>query len=147
MPRLPVGPSEIDQQKHNRFLDVLATEAEPLSQAMLAMGTAAVEFRRSGAAAAFSAAVDSMTEMSGRATTFLSCLVGTGCPAYLRGADAQIQDALKLLVDGGKRGADAARSGNGEGLLAAAAEMEVANEDIVKGASRIVDWRSGAARP
>lgn len=113
---------------------------------MLETETAAGVALRSATAADFTAAVNSMTEVSARAERFLGRLAGTPCPAYLRGADDQIQEALKLLSDGGKRGADAARSGNGKGLQAAAEEMDVAIEDVVKGAGRIGDWRAGTAR-
>lgn len=147
MPPLPVSPSEIDPKKHDHYLDVIANGSERLGQSMLHMGTAAGAALRSENSTDFADAVEAMTEVSGRAAIFLGQLAATPCPTYLRGADDQIQDALKLLVDGGKRGADAAASGDGKGLRAAAAEMEVANEGIVEGARRIGDWRRGAARP
>src|ERR1700680_1193082 len=113
MLRLPVRPSEIDQHKHNRYLNVLAGETEPLSEAMLAVATAAAAVRGEGTAGEVSVGVIAMAKVSGRGAIFLSRLAETRCPAYFRGADGQIQAALTMLVDGGKRGADAGRSGKG----------------------------------
>jgi hypothetical protein len=49
-------------------------------------------------------------------------------------------------VDGGRRGADAARARYGQQLTGAATEMDAANQDITAAAERIANWRSGAAR-
>lgn len=45
-----------------------------------------------------------MERVSEGAALFLNALAASNCPAYLRGAESAIQDALKLLVDGGQRG-------------------------------------------
>lgn len=144
---MQVTNAEVDPRQHDGYLDIIAKHAGPLGQAMLAMGTAAGTAARSLAPADFVVALGHMQQTSERASTFLDALTQARCPAYLRGADDQLQDALKLLVDSGRRGVEAASSANGPRLIAAAAEMEVANRDIVTAAHRLSDWRSGAARP
>ena len=88
-----------------------------------------------------------MTQVRERAAAFLDQLVAAHSPGYLRGADCELQDALKLLVDAGRRGAEAAIEREGAQLIAAAVEMDVANRDIASAAQRIANWRGGAARP
>lgn len=43
-------------------------------------------------------------------------------------------------------GAEAAKAADGARLTAAAAEMEVANRDLVASAQLLAAWRSGAGR-
>lgn len=143
----PVSNAEVNPRQHDAYLDVIGTRAQPVSQAMHSMGSAAGQAARSLSAADFTVAVEAMRRVSDEARLFLLALAAAPCPAYLRGADSQLQDALKLLVDGSRRGAQAAQAANGAGLVAAAREMEVANQDIVAAAHRITAWRSGAARP
>lgn len=88
-----------------------------------------------------------MTDVRDRAAAFLTQIAGTNSPQYMRGADSRLQDALKLLVDAGRRGGNAAAARDDAQLTAAAEEMNVATRDIVAAAQRIMNWRSGSARP
>jgi hypothetical protein len=142
-----VANSEIDRHRHDGYLSVIGTYADPLGQALVAMATAAGKAARSREPSDFLIAVAAMNQVRERAATFLDQLASAGSPDYLRGADSQLQDALKLLMDGGSRGASAATKLEATQLTAAASEMEVANRDIIAAASRIANWRSGAARP
>ena len=71
----------------------------------------------------------------------------SNCPPYLRGANDQLERALRRIADSGQRGAAAARARGGKELTAAAAQIDTASGDIVVAAQRIADWRSGAAGP
>jgi hypothetical protein len=143
----PVGNAELDYQRHDPYLAVLSDHAEAMSEAVARMASTAGAAARSQAADDLEAAEESMAAVESRARTFLGALSRAGCPAYLRGADAQLHDALKLVIDGGQRGAAAAGANDTEQLDSAASEMDVAFDDIEAAAGRIVDWRTGAARP
>lgn len=138
---------EVDPRQHDRYLDVIGKNADPVGQAMQAVGVTAGTAARSLTIADCAVAAAAMTQVRERAAAFLDQLARAHSPDYLRGADGQLQDALKLLVDAGLRGADAAVARDGAQLIAAARKMEVANRDFASAAQRIVDWRNGAARP
>jgi hypothetical protein len=142
-----VTDAEVNSAQHDAYLGIITTHSEPLGTAMLEMGTAAGIAARSGGVSDFSAAVQAISRVSERSGAFLDALASAHCPAYLRGADSAIQDALKLLIDGSHRGVRAARAADGTTLVAAAKEIEVANQDMVVAAHRITAWRSGVARP
>jgi hypothetical protein len=142
-----VTDAEVNPRQHDAFLDVIVTHSQPVSEAMHSMGVAAGRAARSSTPSDFAVAVYSMQRAGEHAAAFLNALAGSQCPAYLRGADSAVQDALKLLVDGGRRGVQAARAADVDRLTEAAKEMEVANQDFVAAAQRITIWRSGAARP
>jgi hypothetical protein len=139
--------AEVNAREHDAYLAVISSHAGPVGEMMLSMGMAAGRAARSQTPSAFTVAVFGMQRVGEEAAAFLDALAATQCPAYLRGADNQVQDALKLLVDGGRRGVEAAQAGHAERLNAAAAEMEGATQDIVAAAYLIGAWRSGAARP
>jgi hypothetical protein len=144
---LSVTNADIDARRHDGYLGVISVHGDPLGKAMFAMALTAGAAARSLALSDFASAAGAMSQVRDRAVDFLHSLAVANCPDYLRGADDQLQDALKLLADGGRRGAVAAAAQNGAQLTAAAEEMDVANRDILAAAQRIIDWRSGAARP
>ncbi|MDQ6879439.1 MAG: hypothetical protein M3082_17435 [Candidatus Dormibacteraeota bacterium] len=144
---MKVTDAEINARQHDDYLKVISTHASPLGERMASMGETAGRAARSQTLADFAAAVNAMNAVSEEAALFLNALASSDCPGYLRGADSQIQDALKLLVDGGRRGAEAAEAADGVRVAAAARGMEVANGDIVAAAHLLTAWRSGAARP
>jgi hypothetical protein len=115
---------EVDPRRHNAYLAVISAHAEPVGGAMLAMAAAAGKAARSAAPVDFSAAADAMEKVRDGASVFLDRLAGARSPDYLRGDDDQLQDALKLLVDGARRGNAAAAARDGAQLTAAAAEMD-----------------------
>jgi hypothetical protein len=143
----PVSDSEIDRNRHDAYLEVIGSYADPVGQAMQAVGHSAGTAARSLSIPDCAQAAAAMTTVCDRAAAFLDHLAVAHSPDYMRGADSQLQDALKLLVDAGRRGADAATARDGNQLTAAADEMNVATRDIVATAHRIAAWRSGAARP
>jgi hypothetical protein len=142
-----VSNDEVDPRRHDRYLDVIGKNADPVGQAMQAMGVTAGTAARSLTIADCAEAAAAVTQVRECAAAFLDQLARAHSPRYLRGADGQLLDALKLLVDAGRRGAEAAVARDGTQLIAAAREMEVANRDIVSAAQRIANWRNGAARP
>lgn len=143
----PVSNAEIDYKHHDPYLGVLAEHADVMSEAVARMAATAGTAARSQARDDLVAAEEAMAAVENRARSFLAALSRARCPAYLQGADAQLHDALKLMIDGGQRGAAAARARDGEQLESAASEMDAAFDDIEAAAARIVDSRSGAARP
>jgi len=142
-----VTKDEVDPREHRPYLDAVGTHSAPLGKAMMAMGVAAGTGARSLTVADCASVAGAMTQVRARATSFLDQLVAALSPGYLRGADCGLQDALKLLVDAGRRGAEGAIERDGAELVAAALEMDVANRDIASAAQRIANWRGGAARP
>jgi hypothetical protein len=138
---------EVHPRQHDRYLSIVVADGEPLGQAMLAMGVAAGRGAHALSVSECALAAAAMTKVHKQAAAFLDHLAAAHSPDYLRGADDQLRDALKLLVDAGRRGAEAAIGRDGAQLTAAAQEMDVANRDIAAAAQRIVNWRSGAARP
>jgi|GEM_PF-6123482 hypothetical protein len=132
---------------HDAYLAIIGAHAEQVGDAMLSMASAAGRAARSLNAADLATAEQAMESVSRYTADFLGELSTTHCPPYLRGANDQLQGALKLIADGGQRGAAAARARDGEQLTAAAAEIDTANGDIMAAAQRIADWRSGTARP
>jgi hypothetical protein len=144
---MKVTDAEINPPQHDAYLSVISNHATPVGEMMGSMGIAAGRAARSQTQSDFAVAVYAMERVSEEAALFLNALAASNCPAYLRGADSAIQDALKLLVDGGQRGAEAAKAAAGDRLTAAAAEMEVANRDMVAAAQLLAAWRSGAGRP
>lgn len=142
----PVGEMEVDAG-HNAYLDVIRTYSGPLSAAMSAMGAAGGDAARSLALTDVNEAAGATRSVSRGAARFLEALVSSRCPAYMRGADGQLQEALKLMVDGARRAGDAADATDHVGLERASIEIEAANRDVVAAALRILEWRSGAARP
>lgn len=137
---------QVDPDKHNAYLDAVGRTA-PLSEAMAAMGVAARAAAQSDDAAVMDAARDAFSAVRGLAATFRDDVAGADAPMYLRGADGQFQEALALIVDAAARGERAAEGHDVDRLRAAAAEVEVANRDILTAAMRIANWRSGAASP
>lgn len=142
-----VSDGEIDRDRHDAYLSILGTKAGPLKAAMFLMGSAAGKAGSSLTPADFAMATEAMEQVRDSAAAFLDQLAATRCPEYLRGADSQVQDALKLMADGAQRGANAARARDGARLSSAAAEIEVANRDIAGAGALLATWRSGAARP
>lgn len=142
-----VTDAEVNPRQHDAYLDVIIGHSQTLGDAMLAMGHAAGAAARSRSAPDVATAVDAIGRAGEQASAFLDALASSRCPAYLRGADGAIQDALKLQIDGARRGVQAATAGDVGALIAAAQEMEVFNQDIAAAAQRITAWRSGAARP
>jgi hypothetical protein len=143
----PVGNAEIDYQRHDPYLAVLSDHADGMSEAVVRMASTAGAAARSQAEDDLEAVEEAMAAVESRARTFLGALSRAGCPTYLQGADAELHDALKLLIDGGQRGAAAARAKDAEQLESAASEMDAAFDDIEAAARRIFDWRTGVARP
>jgi hypothetical protein len=137
----------MDRDLHDRYLDVIANQAGPLSDAMHQMGVAAGAAGRSLSEDDLKNARATFADVRAAASSFLNGLVGSQAPLYLRGADGQLQDALKLIIDGAHRGVVATGARDGAALIAAAKEMNDATRDIVAAASRITSWRSGAAAP
>ncbi|MGH7861213.1 MAG: hypothetical protein ACREOS_03140 [Candidatus Dormibacteraceae bacterium] len=142
-----VTDAEVNPRQHGAYLDVIIGHTQPLGDAVLAMGQAAGSAARSGSGADVANAVDAMRHAGEQASAFLDALAGTHCPAYLRGADSALQDALKLQIDGARRGVRSATAGDAGGLIAAAQEMEVFNQDAVAAEQLFNAWRSDAARP
>ena len=137
---------QVDPEKHNAYLDAVGRTA-PLSEAMAAMGVAARAAGQSGDAADMDGAGAAFTTVRELAGGFRDEVAGAAAPMYLRGADVQFQEALALIVDAAARGMRAAEARDADGLRTAAAEVEVANRDILTAAMRIANWRSGAASP
>lgn len=143
---MSVNSGEIDPG-HDAYLNVIGRHSGAVGDSMHRMGVAAGRAGGSLGVADFATASDAMDRVRDGALEFLQDLAGTRCPEYLRGADSQIQDALKLLVDGAGRGMAAADRRDGLGLTAAGSEMTVAGTDLGNAGLRLADWRSGAARP
>jgi hypothetical protein len=144
---MKVADDEIDPVAHDSYLAVIGQHAPTLGEAMESMARLAGTAARSQGGTDLAAAADAMDRVGEQARAFLVALSGATCPAYLQGADGQLHDALKLMIDGGGRGGNAARNRNGQGLTEAALGINSANDDVVAAAQRLVDWRSGAARP
>jgi hypothetical protein len=132
---------------HDAYLAVITTHAEPLRNAMVAMAAASGTAARSLSAADLATAADALEALSQDASAFDDELSAAHCPSYLRGANDQLQRALRRIRDGGQRSAAAARAENKQELVSAASEMDAANDEIEAAAQRIVGWRAGAARP
>lgn len=141
----PVSDSEVDYQRHDPYLAVIGKHAEPLGDAVMSMTRAAGREARAGTRDAIRTAA-AMVGVRSTAAAFLANLSRTRCPEYMRGADAQLHDALKLQVDAADRGAAAARSADDKGLHDAAREMSTATDDFFAAAAQLADW-SSAARP
>ena len=137
----------MDPVAHDRYLDIIASAAGPLGDAMGRMGIAAGVAARSPSPRHLEDARGTFVDVQSGASAFLHRLAGSRAPHYLRGADGQLQDALKLIVDGAQRGVTATDERDGARLAAAAKEIDDATKDIVEAAGRITGWRSGQVAP
>lgn len=144
---MEVGDQEVNPDAHDSYLAVIGEHAPPLGEAMESMTRLAGGAARSEADSDLAAAADAMDRVGDRARAFLRALSRASCPEYLQGADAQLHDALKLIIDGGERGGIAARNRDGQEIRAAAQEIDTASHDVVVASQRLVNWRSGEARP
>lgn len=142
-----VDNAEIDYQRHDSYLQVIVDHTDSVRDAMGQMMLTARQVIRSCSEDGVPAAQEALAEVEASSKSFLAALSRASCPDYLKGADAQIHDALKLLVDAGQRGAAAVDAMDSAQLESTATEMHAAAGDIGVATRRIVDWRSGAARP
>jgi hypothetical protein len=143
----PVKNAEIDYRRHDPYLDVIVEHTDSVGDAMARMALTARQVIRSLSESDLPAAQKALADVETTSRSFLAALARASCPEYLKGADAQIHDALKLLIDAGQRGAAAVQAMDGNRLESIAGEMDAAADDIGVAARRITDWRSGAARP
>lgn len=141
-----VEDSELDP-RHDAYLAVISAHSELVGDSMLAMSRAAGTAARTLADADLAAAAQAMERVSDSASDFLLGLSKVHCPAYLRGAHEQLEGALRRIVRHSQHGAAAATARSGAGVIAAAKDMDTANDDILAAAQRLTDWRNGAARP
>jgi signal transduction histidine kinase len=126
---------------------VIVEHTDSVGDAMARMTLTARQVIRSLSESDLPAAQEALADVEATSRSFLTALARASCPEYLKGADAQIHDALKLLIDAGQRGAAAVQAMDGRRLESIAGEMDAAADDIGVAAQRITDWRSGAARP
>ncbi len=143
----PVDIAEIDYQGHDPYLQVIVHHTDSVGDAMTRMALTARQVIRSSSEDDLAAAQEALADVEASSRSFLAALARASCPEYLKGADAQIHDALKLLIDAGARGAAAVQAMDGTRLESIAGEMDAAADDIGVAAQRIADWRSGVARP
>lgn len=137
---------QVDSQANDAYLAILVADAPALGAVLADMAAAAGSAARSRQPSDMAKARSSLSAVMEQAQLFLDHLAGAGCPEHLRGADEQLQDALKLQIDGARRGIEAVDSSDAARLESAASEIDVANRDVVLAAGRIAEWRSGAAK-
>ncbi len=142
----PVSDAEIDYERHDPYLEVIIGRTDSVGEALAQMAVTARAARRSMSEDDLPAVREALTAVEATARSFLGDLARARCPEYLKGADAQLHDALKLLIDAGGRGAAAVTAMNAARLESIAAEMDAAADDIAAAAARVTDWRSGGAR-
>ena len=143
----PVDSAEIDYKRHDPYLQVIVDHTDAVGDAMVRMTATATKVIRSWREDDLPAVEEALADVEASSRSFLAAISQGGCPDYLKGADAQIHDALKLLIDAGHRGAAAVDEMDGERLASIADEMDAAADDVGVAARRIASWRNGAARP
>lgn len=132
---------------HNAYLSVVGGPANTaLSQAMEEMGRAAGAAARSRTTDDIEQAMTRMAMVHECAIAFSQALANVTVPTYMRSADSQLQDAVRVIAHGASRGIVASSAEDGTRLAQAASEIEGANRDVMTAAERIVNWKTGAAR-
>jgi hypothetical protein len=142
-----VEDSEVDRGQHDAYLAVIVAHADSVGDAMLAMAQTADVARRSLSEPDVTTAAEAMEQLGEAASDFLRGLSKEHCPDYMRGANDQLEEALRRIVRAGQQAAAAATAHDGAQVFAAGNDMAAAHDEILTAAQRITSWRSGAARP
>lgn len=131
---------------HDSYLAIVGGPAlQRLAQSLVAMGRVAGDLGRSGLCDGYVAAATAMATVAADAMAYERAIGSALAPSYMRGADGQLQEALRIMADGARRGVAAARRSDGGALQRSAAEIETANYDVITVAGRLADWQTGAA--